>query len=545
MSTNLQSPPMVWWTGIVEDIIDPLETGRVKVRIFGHHSPNIEEVPTKALPFATPILPVQSAAMNGIMENHSLVCGSTVMGFFADGKEAQIPLIWGTIAQQVPDSFKHLGEGFEDPNGNWPRKADSPDGYAGTGEPDVSRLARRDAEKHYNLKNRRSNRETGIKIAKAPDLSKDEFGAAGNNIAGTPYENETWDEPHPRANPTDNDPSEDFEPKYPEEGAAAKGDETSIYPYNVVNETRAGIIHERDNTPKNIRIHEFHPAGTWYEIHSDGSKVENIVGNNYHIIAGNDNVLIRGNCNVTIQGNCNMLVDGNFIQEVSGDYHLSVVGSKYEKINGNHIKVVKTDENTFVEGNRSNIVKGTDFEKVTLRQDETVGGTKTTTVNGSVKENYGSFQSTNVKKHRITNITENDKLVTGQDLVMASGGVQKIASAKDQLIMTAKNQFILVGPKFIGDADAPAKAKGFEDRDGSNTDYKQVIEAEGSIDTDAPTIDIDATTSMEIDAPELSIDGPAGNITSNDVTLHTHTHPQNDGNDAGGGTDTSAPNGGT
>ena len=60
----------------------------------------------------------------------------------------------------------------------------------------------------------------------------------------------------------------------------------------------------------------------------------------------------------------------------------------------------------------------------------------------------------------------------------------------------------------------------------------------------AANMDIDANN-MTIDAPTMSIDGPAGNITSNDVTLHTHTHPQNDGNDAGGGADTSAPNGGS
>ena len=75
----------------------------------------------------------------------------------------------------------------------------------------------------------------------------------------------------------------------------------------------------------------------------------------------------------------------------------------------------------------------------------------------------------------------------------------------------------------------------------ANTGYVLLANT-GTIDMDAPTIDIDAATSMEIDAPTLSIDGPEGNITSNSVTLHTHTHPQNDGNDAGGGADTSAPN---
>lgn len=544
MTTNIDNPNFIWWTGVVEDIADPLETGRVKVRIFGYHNPNRTELEVKELPFATPIMPVSNAGVNGIMENHSLVCGSMVVGYFADGEDGQIPMILGSIAGQYPSGHKFLDTGFEDPNKNWPRDKDKPDGYAGKGEPDVSRLARRDAESHYNLKNRRSNRETGVLIAKAPDLSEDGFGAAGNNRPGTEYENKTWDEPHPRGNPTDNDPAEDFEPKYPEKDAAPTGDETSIYPFNIVNETRAGIVHERDNSPKNIRIHEFHPAGTWYEIHSDGSKVENITKNNYQIVAGNDSVLIRGKCNVTIEGDCNMLVKGNYVQEVDGDYHLSVAGTKYEKINGNHMKVVGTDQNYTIAGNRQARVSKDDMETITINQTKSVGGTKRTTVNGSVKENYGSFLSTNIKAHRITGIGENDKTTIGQDLVLAAGGVSKLMSAKDQVLMTAKNQFILVGAKFVGDADAPIKAKGFEDRDGTNTDYKQVIEAEGSIDTDAPEIDIDATTSMEIDAPELSIDGPAGNITSNSVTLHTHTHPQNDGNDAGGGADTSAPNAG-
>ena len=44
-------------------------------------------------------------------------------------------------------------------------------------------------------------------------------------------------------------------------------------------------------------------------------------------------------------------------------------------------------------------------------------------------------------------------------------------------------------------------------------------------------MDIDAPT-ITIDAPTLSIDGPAGNITSNNRTLHTHKHEQ--GNDSGG-----------
>jgi hypothetical protein len=30
----------IWWTGIVEDVLDPLEIGSVRVRIIGLHSEN-------------------------------------------------------------------------------------------------------------------------------------------------------------------------------------------------------------------------------------------------------------------------------------------------------------------------------------------------------------------------------------------------------------------------------------------------------------------------------------------------------------------------
>ena len=118
MITNIEGPVFRWWTGVVEDIVDPLETGRVKVRIYGYHSADLNELPVKDLPFATPIMPVSNAGVNGIMENHSLVCGSLVVGFFADGEEGQIPMIMGSIAGQTPENHQFDGVGYEDPNGN-------------------------------------------------------------------------------------------------------------------------------------------------------------------------------------------------------------------------------------------------------------------------------------------------------------------------------------------------------------------------------------------------------------------------------------------
>ena len=72
------------------------------------------------------------------------------------------------------------------------------------------------------------------------------------------------------------------------------------------------------------------------------------------------------------------------------------------------------------------------------------------------------------------------------------------------------------------------------------------LETEANMDVDGSTIDMDASSSMTVDAPTLSIDGPAGNITSNEVTLHTHKHSQpNTGADATSQGDTNEPVSGT
>lgn len=98
----------VWWIGVVEDRVDPLNLGRCKVRIFGSHTDNLQEIPTKDLPWATPVLPVNnSLSFSTPME------GDYVFGFFMDGISSQAPAMLGVfpaIPQQDPNSV--AGRGF-------------------------------------------------------------------------------------------------------------------------------------------------------------------------------------------------------------------------------------------------------------------------------------------------------------------------------------------------------------------------------------------------------------------------------------------------
>lgn len=110
-----------WFTAVVEDINDPLQMGRVRVRCFNYHSGSQTDIPTQDLPWATCILPVTCAATSGIGQSATgLVPGTWVFGFFRDGNELQDPVVIGSIASATASFPDGVGRGFADPNGFFP-----------------------------------------------------------------------------------------------------------------------------------------------------------------------------------------------------------------------------------------------------------------------------------------------------------------------------------------------------------------------------------------------------------------------------------------
>ena len=75
---------MKHYYGIVEDRQDPLEIGRVRVRVHGIHTDKKSDISTPDLPWAQVILPTTSAGFSGFGAPHGLVEGSTVVLFFKD-----------------------------------------------------------------------------------------------------------------------------------------------------------------------------------------------------------------------------------------------------------------------------------------------------------------------------------------------------------------------------------------------------------------------------------------------------------------------------
>jgi len=86
-----------WWVGKIENNVDPIGLGRCQVRIFGFHGdPNdpvaLQNIPISDLPWALPILPLNSAFTFTAGNIGDWVCG-----FFMDGESAQMPVMWGII----------------------------------------------------------------------------------------------------------------------------------------------------------------------------------------------------------------------------------------------------------------------------------------------------------------------------------------------------------------------------------------------------------------------------------------------------------------
>ena len=282
----------VWWTGVVEELSDPLKIGRVRVRIFGFHSPDKTVLPTENLPWAIPLQPITSAAISGVGTSPTgLVAGSWVMGFFRDGRNAQDPVVMGSFAG-IPQDVSDPNEGFNDPNGKYPTQE-----YIG--ESDVNRLARGQQTTNTIVDAKRQSRVQGVRTA----------------MGGS------WSEPSSQY--------------------------SAVYPMNNVTVSRAGHVVEIDDTSAAPRIHIYHNSGSFLEMYPDGSVVDKVVGDDYEIDLRNKKIIVKGNATETTDGNKRVLVGGGFSVEVignlttyvHGDHYVHTKGNFYHKVDGTYTVV--------------------------------------------------------------------------------------------------------------------------------------------------------------------------------------------------------------
>ena len=288
-----------WFTGVVEDRFDPEEMNRVKVRCFGYHTEDKNELGTKDLPWATVMMPTTASGTSGIGDTpHGLMEGSWVVGFFRDGPSAQDPIIMGTIASKSSARSTKLGfSSLSFPRGEYVDKSD------------VNKSARKST---YKTGESFQSREQGTTVDPVQTAVPAKISTVAPDKADSYYAENTWNQ------------------------LIALNNHVPEYPYNKVNETESGHIFEVDDTPGNLRLNKQHASGSYEEIYNDGTRQVKIIGDDYEVILNNKNIHIKGNMNMTVDGDLRQLVYGNYHLEVEKDFTMNIKGSLQQGIQGNH-----------------------------------------------------------------------------------------------------------------------------------------------------------------------------------------------------------------
>lgn len=243
----------VWFLGVVEDRMDPEKVGRLKVRIYGYHSENKQDISTEDLMWAPVVEPVSSAFFGGIgVSPTGIVEGTTVLGFFLDGHNGQNPVILGTLGGKPQKASGD--EGFNDPNGIYTRYE--------SGEADTNRLARNENLDKTNVQWRKDKTEKQVDKAFGGNWEEPE----------TPYDAKY---PFNHVRETEPKPQEDVSGSQPPENG--------------------GHIEEFDDTPGAERYYLQHKKGTFTEIHPDGTEVHKVIKNRYVIIEEDEHLYVKGN----------------------------------------------------------------------------------------------------------------------------------------------------------------------------------------------------------------------------------------------------------
>lgn len=351
-----------WWEGVVENNRDPSGAGRCQVRVIAHNTPVKEDLPTTSLPWAYPVMPLNSPQGKVV----ALKPGTRVFGFYRDGSLGQDLVMVGTIniGYESPGKYDNYNED-EDPVTTinlaeaTPRIgplgfADDREGTGGpiptepkktkvTVDPDTRHLMHEDISDYGALQENEIN---------TPRLQR-----------GIPQGTMTAAHALARSIITRPDGSKSYEPPNP---FAAQ------YPFNTVEESDSGHLKEVDDTPGNERLKEAHRTGTFYEIHPDGSKVTKVVQDDFSVIIGDSGVKVEGACAVHVTGQADFYCESAI--NVKTDAYANVVVAKtaYVTTGDDVIATVGRNIKATAKGSAT-VTAGTDASVVAEDGNVTVG----------------------------------------------------------------------------------------------------------------------------------------------------------------------------
>ena len=267
------------------------------------------------------------------------------------------------------------------------------------------------------------------------------------------------------------------------------------YPYNKVMESEGGHIIEIDDTPGMLRLNKQHASGSYEEIYNDGSRQVKIVGKDYEILLSGKNMYIKGDLNMTVDGNMRQLVKGNYHLEVEKEMSMNIHGSLQERIAGNHESEIGDSESG--SGNRSINITKNDSLKVGEDLVFNVNGNRIDTIGGSSMMTSQGDSSISVQDGDLI-------LYAKTDFAVQSGGDTTLSAANIKFETTGNKTELIDGAHSI-------TVVGQQTFEADNLDIKNNVDLTGTLDA--------------------SVEVKAG---STEVTLTGHVHPQ--GDDSGGDT---------
>lgn len=295
-----------WFVARVSDIKDPEYLGRVRIRVLHNQTGELGKVKdgskgvsNENLLWAWPLSGVQSASLSwtkmvekevGLEEFDTpdwidavgisptgIAVGTYVFGFYLDGHEQNIPIIFGTYHKKsiVPEPPS------DDPSVN-----------------SMLQLKEPENPKYY---------------SDVAGLARGEEGEGGQTLPKEPYTR--------AENLLDTS-----------EPASAYKTE---YPYNLTYTTKSGHAIELDDTVGHERIHVWHQSGSYEEIANgppddgksfEGRRVKKTVGDDYEIVLEDKNVLIKKNLNKEVGNNVTVSIGEDGIITIGGKLRIDAQG---------------------------------------------------------------------------------------------------------------------------------------------------------------------------------------------------------------------------
>ena len=126
LSSEYYGDSFRWFIGTVVSINDPLKMGRVKVRVFGIHTEDLNLIKEADLPWCQTIVPTTEDGVPGLGRTVGIKQGAQVVGFFADGKMSQTPIVMGSLITTGKPTPGQKGSGQSFPSSSFDPTPTSP-----------------------------------------------------------------------------------------------------------------------------------------------------------------------------------------------------------------------------------------------------------------------------------------------------------------------------------------------------------------------------------------------------------------------------------